>query len=386
MLQSPPPPSSRDIVCFANDWAGDPLSKKHVMRRLAEKHRVLWVDSLGNRVPRMSRQDARRILAKLERFTRGLKQVERNIWVLSPLALPIYDSRLASGINAVVLGATVRAAMAWLGFRRVINYTFVPASAWVAGRLGEERVVYHCVDEYASFAGAGAQIAALEERLLKRADLVITCSQPLCERKRAINPRTILVRHGVDHAHFARALDDETPIPADLAALPRPIIGFHGLVAEWIDLRLLHRVAVAYPHASVAVVGEVRVPLGALEGLPNVHFLGRRPYETLPGYCRGFDVALLPFAIDDLTVHANPLKLREYLSAGLPVVATDIPEARTLEPLVRVASDDAEFVRIVGEQLASPLTPEQRRGRSAAMESESWDARVEEIAGHLSTL
>jgi len=133
-------------------------------------------------------------------------------------------------------------------------------------------------------------------------------------------------------------------------------------------------------------VGEVRVPLGALAGLPNVHFLGRRPYQTLPGYCRGFDVALLPFAIDDLTMHANPLKLREYLSAGLPVVATDIPEAHALEPLVRVAADGAEFVRQVGECLASPLGPEARARRSAAMENESWDARVEEIAGHLSTL
>src|SRR5581483_377618 len=127
----------RDIVCFANDWSGDPLSKKHVMRRLARRNRVLWINSLGNRSPRASARDLKRIVDKLQRFAGGLYQVEPNIHVLSPLA--------------------------------------VPSSAWVAGSLGAERVIYHCVDEYSAFDGAGADIKALEEDLILRSDLVITC-------------------------------------------------------------------------------------------------------------------------------------------------------------------------------------------------------------------
>lgn len=379
-----------DIVCFANDWSGDPLSKKHVMRRLARRHRVLWVDSLGNRAPRVDAHDAGRVLRKLGAFARGVRQVEPNLWVLSPLAVPAYGSSLAAWFNGLLVAATVRLAMRRLGFRHPLLYSFVPASAWVLGQLGERAVVYHCVDEYAAFAGAGAEIAKLEGRLLRRADLVLACSEPLRLRKSLVNPRTLLLRHGVDHAHFARALDERTAVPDDLARLARPgqpIIGFHGLVAEWIDPALVRRVADAHPQAQVILVGELRVgprELEVLRGAPNVHLLGRKPYAELPGYCKRFDVAILPFTIDELTVHANPLKLREYLSAGLPVVATAIPEAEALSPAVEVARDADEFIRAVTQALAEPRSA--RIERSRRMASETWDHKVEELESLLASL
>jgi glycosyltransferase involved in cell wall biosynthesis len=378
----------RDIVCFANDWDGDPLSKKHIMRRLARRNRVLWVESLGNRVPRADAHDAARLLRKLGRFTRGPRRVEPNLWVLTPIAVPAYGSRVAERVNGWFVTATVRAAMRWLGFQRPINYSFVPASAWVAGRLGEERVIYHCVDEYSAFVGAGDDIRTIEEKLLRRSDLVIVCSQPLLESKRAVNPRTVLVRHGVDHAHFARALDPSTEVPPDLVWLPRPVIGFHGLLAEeWVDFGLVRRIADAYPHASVVLIGEMRADprvAGELRGAGNVHLLGRKPYAQLPNYCRGFEVAILPFVGGDLTYHANPLKLREYLAAGLPVVATKIPEAEALAPRIRVAADGDEFVRAVGEALAEAPGPRAERSRQVA--DETWDDKVSEIESTIAAL
>src|SRR5262249_13870835 len=155
----------------------------------------------------------------------------------------------------------VRAAMARLEFEPPLLYTFVPASAWALGRLGEQAVVYHCVDEYAAFAGAGPEITRLEERLLRAAGRRLVCSEPLRVRKAATSSRPpILVRHGVDHAHFASALDERTEIAPELASLPRPIVGFHGLIAEWVDLALVRKVADALPAASVVLVGETRVP------------------------------------------------------------------------------------------------------------------------------
>ncbi len=375
--------TGRDIVCFANDWDGDPLSKKHIMRRFAEDNRVLWVESLGNRAPRASGRDLARVAAKLRKFAGGLREVERNLWVLTPLAVPAYGSRAVARVNGALVGATVRRAMRRLGFARPLSYTFVPASAWVVGRLGEERVVYHCVDEYAAFAGAGDEIRRLERVLLERADLTIVCSQPLLERKRRDCPRTALVRHGVDHAHFARALDPATPIPADLAKLPRPVIGFHGLVAEWIDRALLRKLADALPGASLAIVGDRTVDAGPLAGAPNVHWLGRKRYFDLPGYCRGFDVAVLPFVLDDLTVHASPLKLREYLAAGLPVVATAIPEARLL-PGVRVAENADRFISEVKAALLDEPGP--RRERSDAVAGESWDHQLAKLHALVASL
>jgi glycosyltransferase involved in cell wall biosynthesis len=376
----------RDIVCFANDWSGDPLSKKHIMRRLARHNRVLWVNSLGNRSPRANVRDLRRIFDKLQRFAGGLYQVEPNIHVLSPLAVPSYRSPMMRRLNEVVVGATVRGAMKRLNFAKPIVYTFVPASAWVAGQLGADRVIYHCVDEYSAFDGAGRDILALEEELLLRSDLVITCSEPLLESKGKINSNTILVRHGVEHEHFARACDDDTVIPDDVARLPRPIAGFYGLVAEWVDLEALDEVARALVGGSLVIVGDInnadRDGLARLHARHNVHFLGRRPYDELPGYCKAFDVALLPFKKNELTENANPLKLREYLAAGLPVVATDIPEAVALvDRGVYLAGAPSSFAARVIDALRDGPGP--RRARSRAMADESWDAKVEEIEERL---
>jgi glycosyltransferase involved in cell wall biosynthesis len=375
----------RDIVCFANDWSGDPLSKKHIMRRLSRKNRVLWVNSLGNRAPRANARDLARIFDKLQKFAGGLYKVEDNIHVLSPLAVPNYSSPLWRRLNAMVVGSTVRAAMRRLQFQRPLLYTFVPASAWVADQLECERVIYHCVDEYSKFDGAGDEIAALEAELIRKSDLVITCSTPLQRSKSRLHPNTVLVRHGVEREHFARACDAATPIPADVAALPRPILGFYGLVAEWVDLDALRLVAEAWPEGSLVIVGDINnantEALARLHARPNVHFLGRKPYETLPGYCKAFDVALLPFVKNELTENANPLKLREYLAAGLPVVTTDIPEAVALAPIVKdglhLASTSGQFVDGVRAALAAGAGPS--RNRSEAMCQESWDAKVEEI-------
>lgn len=379
----------RDIVCFANDWSGDPLSKKHVMRRLAQRNRILWINSLGNRAPRATAHDLKRIFDKLQRFAGGLDEVEPNIHVLSPLAVPSYGSLLIRRINEALLGVTVRAAMRRLSFRRPLLYTFVPASAWIAGALGCDRVIYHCVDEFSAFDGAGEEIARLEAELIQRSDLVIACSQPLADKKARLNPHTVLVRHGVEHAHFARALDPALPLPDEARPLPRPIIGFHGLIAEWIDLTSIARVAEAFPQGSVVLVGDVHNAaadgIARLRALDNVHFLGRRPYDELPAWCKAFDVALLPFLPSPLTESANPLKLREYLAAGLPVVATDLPEAAVLKGKgVVLAHGPAGFVDGVRTALArSAASGEERRERSARMAEESWDRKVEEIEDQL---
>jgi glycosyltransferase involved in cell wall biosynthesis len=369
------PLSGRDIVCFSNDWDGDPLSKTHLMRLFARDNRVLWVNSLGNRSARVTRYDAARVLKKLSDATRGVVEVERNIHVLSPLYLPFHGSGAARAANRAILRAQVLAAMRWLGMSRAISWSFLPTAAAVAGEIGEALVVYHVVDEFSAFSDASAHVAELERRLLARAQLVIASSERLLESKRRLNARTVLVRHGVDHAHFARALDPALPVPRDLAALPRPVIGFFGLVADWIDLALVRRVADAFPRASVVLIGRVATSTRALDGAANVHLLGRRPYDELPAYCRGFDVALTPFKRNELALAANPLKAREYVAAGLPNVCTDLPELRAI-PGCTVAADGEAFVAAVGEALGHG-GPD--ASRSALVRGESWEAKVEEI-------
>jgi hypothetical protein len=374
--------SGRDIVCFGNDWGGDPLSKTHIMRILARENRVLWVNSLGNRAPRATGYDAQRIVRKLVDAAGGLREVEPNLRVLAPLYVPAYGSEAVRAVNGMMVRFQVLRAMRRLGMRRPITWATLPAAAPVAGTLGEELVLYHVVDEFSAFSDASPHVSELERCLLARADLVIASSERLLAAKAAVSRRAVLVRHGVDHAHFARALDPATPVPGDLARLPRPVIGFFGLLADWIDLELVRAVADAHPRASVVLIGRAVTSLGALAGASNVHVLGRRPYALLPGYCRGFDVALTPFRVNELALAANPLKAREYVAAGLPNVCTDLPELRAV-PGCRVASTRADFVREVGRALAGGGPS---RALSELVRPESWEAKVDEIRSHVAAM
>jgi glycosyltransferase involved in cell wall biosynthesis len=372
-----------DIVCFANDWRSDPTSKKHVLRRLARDNRVLWVNSIGCRTPRVNARDARRVARKAGELLRGVEPVAANLWTLSPCAVPLHGAAWARAVNRRLLRAHVRWAARRLGMRDFITWTFVPTSAPVAGRLGEKLLVYHCVDEFAEFSGVAAEsVRALEADLARRADLVVVSAQRLLDDKRRHNARTVLVRHGVDVDLFRRALDASVAVPDDLASAPRPLAGFFGLLADWVDVPLLTALARERPGWTFAFVGPVETPVDELAALPNVRLLGRRPYEALPGYSKGFDVALLPFRLNELTRSANPLKLREYLAAGLPVISSDLPEAAALGDLVRIARSEREWLAALDAIAAGggrgPLAE-----RADAVRGESWDAKVEELSRHV---
>jgi len=374
----------RDLLCFSHDWTGDPLSKTHLMRLLARDNRVLWVNSIGYRTPRVwSGYDLRRILRKAAALATPLRQVERNIHVLNPLAVPFYGPR-GTRLNRWLMGRHIRHAMRHLNFQHVINWVFNPAAGMIAGHLGEETLIYYCVDEYTAFSGVHtATLVELEQQLLRRADLVIVSAANLVEPRRQINPQTFLVRHGVDYEHFRTALAPATQIPSGLAGLPRPILGYFGLIArDWVDLELLIHVARRFPQASLVMLGNITMDVSRLAALPNVHLLGRQPYASLPAYARGFDVGLIPFPINPVTLHSNPLKAREYLAAGLPVVSTAIPEVQVLGQC-RIAHDADSFVREIHAALRAP-GPD--AARSAAIRHESWDARLDEVRAHLATV
>ena len=226
----------------------------------------------------------------------------------------------------------------------------------------------------------------MERDLIRRADLVLASSEQLCAERRPFNPETYFVSHGVDLAHFSRALDPTTAIPEDLRGLPRPIIGFFGQLNDWVDLPLIRALALARPRWSFALVGRSMTDVESLRGLPNVHLLGLKPYSALPNYARGFDVGIIPFRTNELTVRANPLKLREYLAAGLPVVATPLPEVARYDGLVYLADGRDAYLAQIEAALRERAEAAAQR-RVEAMRQEGWEGRVERISaivrGHL---
>ena len=368
----------RDILCFSHDWTGDPLSKTHLMRLLSKDNRILWVNSIGYRSPSFaSKRDLGRIVHKLRAALDPIREVEKNIFVLSPLAIPAFGSSLLRRFSTALLRKQILRAMRHLGFRRPMNWVFNPAAGTLAGSLGEEAIIYYCVDEYTAFAGVDTtSLAAIERTLLDKSEIVFVSAEKLLQSKISGRARTILIRHGVDYEHFSAALLQTTIVPSEIAHLPRPIIGYFGLIADdWVDLPLLIHVARSFPTGSLVLLGKVTMDINSLRREPNVHVLGRVPYSTLPGYSKGFDVAVIPFPVTEVTLNANPLKAREYLAAGLPVVSTAIPEVEVLGECL-IGRTPEEFVEKLKEALELP-GPD--AARSSRMATESWAARLEQI-------
>jgi glycosyltransferase involved in cell wall biosynthesis len=373
--------TGQNVVCFAKDWDENPTSNNHVMRLLARGNRVLWLNSIATRTPNLrDGRDLGKIFRKLVSFFRGPKHIEGGLWVYTPIVLPFPRSRLATWINAWVLRASLAFVRRLIGIRGPFQlWVFIPTAAKYVGKLGESLVVYYVTDEYSQFSYVdGAEVAAGDRALCARADVIFATAQSLVDRRRPQNPETHLARHGVDHALFARALKDSTAVPPDLAALPGPVIGFYGAIQDWLDLDLIEHLARRHPEWSIALIGQTLTDVNRLRALPNVHFLGRKPHTELPAYCKGLAVGLIPHKVCELTRNMNPIKLREYLSAGLPVVSVPLPEVQAYSDLCGIASDYEAFERCVAEAIRDD-SPEARRARSEAMRAETWERRVAEI-------
>jgi len=375
---------NHSIICFAKDWDEDPTSNNHVMRMLAQHNRVLWLNSVAMRKPSFtSGRDLHKIWEKIKKFLSGPRKVEAGLWVYTPLVIPFPHSRTAVIINAWILRFILAIIRMKLGIRKYQLWTFLPTVGKYIGRLGEELVVYYCTDEWSHFSYLdGVKMATIEERLCREADVVFVTAHALFERKRQFNPETHLALHGVDYDHFSKALSEKTQIAPELVNLPRPILGFFGLIHEWIDLDLIAYLAENRPNWNIVMIGKVQVDTARLSKYPNIHFIGQRQYRDLPKYCKGFSVSLIPFKVNELTVNVNPIKLREYLSAGLPVISTDLPEVKHYSKHCIIAKNYEEFLKGVETALQND-SKASSIARSREMCGETWERKVRDLGIHV---
>jgi glycosyltransferase involved in cell wall biosynthesis len=353
------------------------------MRRLARDNRVLWLNSIGMRRPTVgSARDLRRIVRRLGDFRRGAREVAPGLWAASPFVLPLPHHPLATRINRALLRTAITRLRRQLGMTSFQLWSFLPNVVEYV-ELGQSILVYYCVDSWLHLAGAdGPALDALEQRLCRRADVVFATSRSLVEAKRWMNPETHLASHGVDHAHFAAALDARTAVAPELADASGPVLAVVGLIDARVDLRLLDALAARRPEWTIAVIGTTLVDTSALARRPNVRLFGRQPYARLPAFLKGCAAGLVPFVVNDYTRAINPIKLREYLSAGLPVVATNLPEVAAWAPLAAVARDADAFAHCVEAALRDD-SPARRAERSAAMRAETWDEKVAALGRHV---
>ncbi|HEU0029672.1 MAG TPA: glycosyltransferase [Kofleriaceae bacterium] len=361
------------------------------MKLLARDNRVLWMNSISTRTPSLtSGRDLGKIVNKLKSFAKGPMRVEGQMDVYTPIVLPFPHNPLAVRLNQQILRGSVSLLRRNREMRDFQLWSFIPSAAKYIGKLGESLVVYYCTDEWSHFSSVDRdKTMELERELCQRADIVFTTATTLLETKRLYNPETHLALHGVDQAHFARALLPTTELAPELRDVKPPVIGFVGLIQDWVDVELIRYMAERHHDWTFVLVGKALVDVSPLERLSNVRLLGRKPYEALPSYLKAFDVGIIPFVLNELTRNVNPIKLREYLSAGLPVVSTDIPEVAryvrdqgNLANACTVATTHDDFLAGV-ERALDTDSREARLARSEAMLAETWERKVHVLGEHI---
>jgi glycosyltransferase involved in cell wall biosynthesis len=285
---------------------------------------------------------------------------------------------MMSALNRWLGVRLARRAIRRLAFKRLISWFVVPHPAPLAKRLGESLTVYYCIDDYAAYPGMDrAAIQGLDDYLTQTADVVFVAPRALLEAKRRLNPNVHFSPHGVDFELFAQAGDERTDIPEEARNLKHPVIGYFGTIGEFVDFDLMRYLAESRPGWTFLFVGYTAADVTSLRSHENMIFVGPKPYETLPRWAKVFDVAIYAHQVNRQTTHSNPLKLREYLATGKPVVAVRTPETECFSEFICLADNREAFLAAIERALRED-TPELRQKRMNAVAGVSWDARFEE--------
>jgi uncharacterized SAM-binding protein YcdF (DUF218 family)/glycosyltransferase involved in cell wall biosynthesis len=374
-----------DILCVSSiDWDFIWQGHQEIMSRMAAQgHRVLFVENTGVRAPKV--RDLPRVRQRIRnwwRGTKGFRQERPNLFVYSPLLLPLPYFWLARWINRRLLSRALRRWMEAVGFNRPVLWTFLPTplALDIIAAVDPQVTIYYCIDDLASSSRGARKIVASEERLFKQADLVFVTSERLQSRAAKFRTEVHLFPFGVNLERFEEVRRAPDNPPDDVRSLARPVVGYVGGLHQWIDQALLAGVAQRLPDVSFALVGPAQTDVSTLQRCANVTLFGQRAHPDLPRYVKEFDVGIVPYLLTDYTANVYPTKLNEYLSMGIPVVATDLPEIRRFNrdhgDVVQVAADADAFANAIRQALNGASTPQVVTRRIEVAQANSWERRI----------
>jgi glycosyltransferase involved in cell wall biosynthesis len=341
-----------DILYLAViDWHFIRQRIQHLAAFLSKRHQVIYV------YPRTVIRYLRLFRQKKSSLNLDLsisREINHNLELYHPLILPQYKSRVIGKINRALFLFLLKRFLRKRDFRPSVLWVTHPTHVNCVELFPVDLVCYDCVDNWPDFLDGkrSQEIREKEIYLLSRADLVIVTSHALQKRMQNQTKDVYLVPNGVEAEHFSSAILDDLPIPADIRGLQKPLIGYVGTVATWLDFDLILYAAEKRETYNFVFVG----PLGGINTakynhIKNLYFLNSRPYQVLPNYMKHMDVMILPFKVNKLTESVDPIKAYEYLAAGKQVVATEMPELYKFENLIRIAESKYEFVDLLDESL-----------------------------------
>jgi len=372
---------SLNILCFGGeDWWYH--NRAHVdmqlMRRFAAMGRVLYVNSIIMRKANIGEgaMFVTRLKRKLKSISRGLVEDEPNFYVYSPLTFPVHHLKGADVVNQRFLEVQIMRQVRRLNLVAPIVWVACPAACNTALRLHRRALVYQRTDRYEEYPGVDAKaVSEMDRKLKTSAQLTVFANREMFEGESPDCRNALYLDHGVDYGFFANAQRDKR-MPVDMESIKRPIIGFFGGIDDHTsNIALSAKVAELCPDMSFVFVGSASSDVSRLEALPNVYMLGKRPYREIPHFGKCFDVAIMPWQQNRWIEACNPIKLKEYLALGKPIVTTPFRELDFYEGLVYKATDADSFAACLRRALAED-GPERIIARRKRVEKETWEAKA----------
>ena len=352
---------------------------------IAFGNRVLFVENTGARSPKAG--DFNRIRERISNWlksTRGFREVQPGLTVFSPLFLPFPYSMVAGSINRFFLSISIKRWMRIARFYDPVAITFLPTPLVQAlvRDVDPNLVIYYCANDMAGSSPEMEKLRTWEDLLFVQADLVFAISEAILDRAAVFSKHVYLFPAGVDFALFSNAKENAN-IPDDLASVRGHIVGYVGALSGVVDQNLIIEMAARMPSVTFALVGPRYCDVSRLEGCSNIKLFGARPHDEVPAYIKGFDVALIPYVVNQFTDSVYPCKLNEYLAMGVPVVSTNMREIRRFKEkhgiVVEIGHDRTSFIDkvILALEGASGVKPEMR---VAVAKSNGWEQRFTDIS------
>lgn len=374
------------LVVFSDDWGRHPSSCQHLVKRLLPSYRVLWVNTIGTRAPRMDLATFRRVREKVKQWSMSAPRpddtdavdLHHNLRVVNPRMWPWFSKSYDRRLNSFLLNRQLASLIESLP-QPVTALTTLPITADLCGQLPVNKWLYYCVDDFGEWPGLdGDTLRLMDVQMIRAADEIVAVSRHLQRFIASQGRESRLLTHGVDLDHWETSSAPKSTtevIPKDITG---PLAVFWGVVDQRLNVDMLIALSQSMTTGNIVLVGPQQDPCPRLHGLPNVHMIGPRPFDMLPEIARRAETLIMPYADLPVTRAMQPLKMKEYLATGKPVVVSRLPAVEEWHDCLDICLSPEQFAATVLKRMASDVPTDQHIARQR-LQDESWESKAGEL-------